>query len=120
MQQSNTKIYYILYQLTKQYYAIVKNFPKEYKYSLGAETISLLWNCLDLVVEANASPNQDKMGKISLLSAVYEKLKLRIRMSQEIQLISIGQFTHIEESYMLEIGRMIGGWKSWSRGAKNL
>lgn len=114
MQQNSTKIYYLLYQLTKQYYAVIKNFPKEYKYSLGNETVSLLWNCLDLAVEANMAANNEKEEKISRLSCSYEKLKLRIRMSQDIKLISARQFAHIEENYMLEIGRMIGGWRNWS------
>lgn len=104
----------MLYQLTKQYYAVIKNFPKEYKYTLGNETISLLWDCLDLAVEVNAAANNKKAEKIFQLSCIYEKLKLRIRMSQEIKLISARQFAHIEENYMLEIGRMIGGWLKWA------
>lgn len=115
MPASDTKIYYMLYQLTKQYYGIVKHFPKEYKYSLGSETLLLLWECLDATIEANAAPYHDKPAKIARLSSAYEKLKLRIRMSQEINLISIGQFIHIEENFMLEIGKMIGGWQSWSQ-----
>lgn len=114
MQQNNTKIYHMLYQLTKQYYAVIKNFPKEYKYSIGNETIGLLWNCLDLAVETNAATNQNKKEKISQLSNAYEKLKMRIRMSQEIKLISVGQFARIEEDFILEIGKMIGGWRNWS------
>ncbi len=114
MQISNTKIYYKLYLLTKHFYLIVKNFPKEYKYELGRDIIRLSWRCLDLSLEANSARNQDKRIKITELNKVYEKLKMRVRMSQEINLITINQFAHIEEFYLLEIGRMIGGWKKWS------
>jgi len=93
---------------------MIKNFPKEYKYELGRDMIKLSWRCLDLSLEANSAQNQNKRIKIIELNKVYEKLKMRVRMSQEINLITINQFAHLEEIYLLEIGRMIGGWKKWS------
>ena len=39
-------------------------------------------------------------------------------MSQEIKLISIGQLDHLEENFMAEIGRMIGGWSNWAINLK--
>ena len=109
-------LYHKIYGLIKYLYGTVRNFPKEYKYSLGSEMIGLAWNCLDLVVEANSCPNTEKGGKISRLSCTHDKLKMRLRMSQEIKLISVGQFSHLEENYMLETGKMIGGWKNWAGG----
>lgn len=94
---------------------MIKNFPKEHKYALGTDILNLSWNCLDLIVEANAKANDEKKIKIAELSRVYDKLKMRIRMSQEINLISLAQFSHIEENYLLEIGRMIGGWSKWAK-----
>ncbi len=93
---------------------MVRNFPKEHKYELGRDIIRLSWSCLDLSLEANSAQNFDKRIKIKELSEVFEQLKMRIRMSQEIRLITIGQFSHLEENYLLEIGRMIGGWGKWS------
>ena len=116
-QNNNTKIYYKLYLLTKQFYRMVKNFPKEYKYELGRDIIWLSWRCLDLSLEANSVQNSAKAEKIKELSETFEKLKMRIRMSQEIRLITIGQFSHLEENFLFEIGRMIGGWKKWARNA---
>ena len=114
MPKKNFSLYHKTYQLLKILYATVKNFPKEHKYTLGREIIDLAWGCLDLAVLANKSPDDRKKTKIDELSEVFDKLKLRIRMAQEIDLLSIGQFAHLEENYLLEIGREIGGWLKWS------
>jgi hypothetical protein len=106
-------LYYKLYQLVKILYRAVKNFPKEYKYSLGGNIIDLAWRCLDLVWEANGLVCGEKKSKIDELSVCFDKLKLRIRMSQELDLISIGLFSRLEADYLSQIGRMIGGWKKW-------
>lgn len=110
-------LYNKLYSLTKYSYMMVKNFPKEYKFSLGGEICALCFECLDLVLEANAIDNTKKSGKITELSTSFDKLKLRIRLAQEIKLISLGQFSHIQENYLIETGKMIGGFLKWSENA---
>jgi hypothetical protein len=41
-------------------------------------------------------------------------LKIRLRMAQEIGIISTRQYVHIQSFYIKEIGEMIGGWLKWS------
>lgn len=106
-------IYLKNYQLIKFLYERVRSFPKEYKYTLGTEILKLSWQCIDLVVEANFLPNEKKYFKISELSSSFDKLKTRLRMVQEINLISEKQFAHIQTYYIKEIGEMIGGWLKW-------
>jgi len=113
-------LYNKLYGLTKYNYMMVKNFPKEYKFTLGGDICSLAWDCLDLVLEANALDNTKKKEKILELSTSFDKLKLRIRLAQEVNIISIGQFSHIQENYLIEIGRMIGGFLKWSENAREV
>jgi len=108
-------LYLKIYQLIKFLYERVGNFPRQYKYTLGENVINLAWQCLDLVLEANALPNKEKHSKILKLSLVFDKLKLRLRMSQELNLISERQFIHIQEYYIKETGEMVGGWLRWSR-----
>lgn len=115
MKNSQLPVYHKIYQLIKILYRTVKNFPKEHKYSLGGEILELSWRCLDLTIEANTLPNDRKEPKISELSAIFDRLKMRIRMSQEIQLLSVGQFVHLEENYLLPIGREVGGWLKWAK-----
>ena len=107
-------IYLKVYQLIKFLYGRVRSFPKEYKYTLGEEITRLAWQCIDNIIEANALPDNKKYIKISELSCSFDKLKTRLRIVQEINLISIKQFSHIQVYYMKEIGEMIGGWLNWA------
>jgi hypothetical protein len=93
---------------------MVRNFPKQYKYTLGENILGLGWRCLDLVLEANSLSNEKKCSKILELSITFDELKIRIRMAQELNLISERQFAHIQTYYAKEIGEMIGGWLKWS------
>lgn len=114
VEKSNLLIYHKLYQLVKELYKMVHNMEKEYKYSLGRDVLSICWVCLDLFLEANGSPNCEKHNKINVLILAFDKLKIRLRMCQELGLISIGQYSHVQERYIAEIGKMIGGWSKWS------
>ncbi|MCX6760276.1 MAG: four helix bundle protein [Candidatus Nealsonbacteria bacterium] len=107
-------LYLKTYQFIKFLYVMIKSFPKEYKYTLGEDILKLAWACLDTVLEANLLPNEKKYQKIKELSVIFDKLKIRIRMIQELNLISAKQFSHIQTYYAKEIGEMIGGWLGWS------
>ncbi len=107
-------LYFKIYQLTKFLYKSVGNFPKAYKYTIGQNILDLAWQLMDLVLEANALPNNKKHSKILELSLMLDKLKIRIRMAQEVSLISKKQFVHIYTYYIKEIGEMTGGWLRWS------
>lgn len=107
-------LYLKFYQFIKFLYGAVRVFPKEYKYSLGADILSITWQCLDSVLEANSLPNQKKKAKLLELSIIFDKLKIRLRVCQELNLISKKQFVHIQVYFIEEIGKMIGGWLKWS------
>jgi hypothetical protein len=113
--QNELPLYLKLYQFTKLLYGAVHNFPKEYKYTIGREMIDLSWRCLDLVIEANALPNNLKYDRINQLGADFEKLKMRIRMSQEIEAVTIGQYVHWQTNFIDPIGKMANGWKKWAK-----
>lgn len=108
-------LYIKFYQFIKTMYEVIKSFSKHYKYTLGEDIIKFAWQCLDLVIETNLLPNLKKEQKISELSQIFDKLKLRLRMCQELNLISKKQYSHITMNYTLEIGRMIGSWLEWSK-----
>lgn len=107
-------LYLKLYQFLKFLYEATRNFPKQYKYTLGEDILNLTWRCLDLVLEANVLPHEEKYSKILKLSLTFDQLKIRLRMAQEIDLLSKGQFAHLQTNYVKEIGEMIGGWLRWA------
>ncbi len=104
--------------MTKYLHNIIRSFPREHKYSLGREILDLSWRCLDLVVEINILPNDRKAEKIAELAAAFKRLKMRLRMSQEINLISINQFAHLQEQFIAEMEKMAGGWAKWADSVK--
>ncbi len=113
-------IYLNLYQLNKDLYTAIRGFPKEYKYTLGESILDLNWKCIDIVIVANASPKKEKYSKILNLSIAFDCLKARLRMAQEIGIISQKQYTHIQTNYIKNTGEMIGGWLNWgSKLSKN-
>ena len=115
MEEKKLPLYYKSYQLLKFLYLMVQNFPREYKYTLGREIVEKGWKCLDLILEINAVPNDQKKFLLQKLSLVFDQLKIRLRMSQEVKIISVGQFTHLHTNYLKEIGSMIGGFMKWAQ-----
>ncbi len=107
-------LYLKLYQLTKLLYEVTRGFSKQYKYTLGQDILSLSWECLDSIIKANILPRKERYTEISKLSVVFDCLKVRLRMAQEIGLISQRQYAHIQTEYIKETGEMIGGWLNWS------
>lgn len=113
-------LYLRLYQLIKYLHEVVRNFPKQYRYTFGGQILALSWECLDMVLEANVLRGQEKNLKILSLSVSFDKFKIRLRMAQELKLISEKQFCHLQTYYLKEIGGMIGGWLKWSNDNKLL
>lgn len=111
-------IYLKTYQLIKFLYIRIRSFPKEYKYTLGEEILRLAWKCIDDIIEANVLSDNKKHFKISELSSSFDKLKARLRLAQEINLISIKQYSYIQAYYMKKIGEEIGGWLGWAFSKK--
>jgi hypothetical protein len=103
-------IYKKLFGLTKELYKLIRCFPKEHKFVLGNDVLICSWRCLDLVIEINPLPNDAKKPLQKILIVEFDKLKLRLRVAAEIGLIKEKQYSHLQEKYILELGRMIGGW----------
>jgi|AntAceMinimDraft_4_1070372.scaffolds.fasta_scaffold31820_2 hypothetical protein len=112
--ESQPQIYLKLYYLIKELNEISRNLPKHHKYVLGENILKLSWTCLDYVIEANFyHSSQIKKEKISKLSLTFDKLKIRLRMLEELKLISKKRFYFLQINYIKTIGEMIGGWSKW-------
>lgn len=114
MQDAKFKIYHLTGALLKNLYKIVRSMPREYKYAIGKESIDCVWACMNFTLRAGYSSGREKTGLINRLSAEFDMLKIRLRLASEIGAIKEGQFAHLQENYLLEIGKMIGGWLKWS------
>lgn len=101
------------YELVKSVYRTVRQFPKEYKYSLGAEFERIVWEVLDGIVEANSLPDDEKRGRIEKISGIFDGFKIRFRFAHELGLIGDKKFETVQKN-IEEIGTMIGGWGKWA------
>ena len=105
-------LYLRLLDLLKLEYRLVANLPKQYKYSLGQDIITLTWNMVDLFIEAQTRKTLDKEKKIDLIYCInkcHDCLKLRFRFCGELKLITLRQQTKIDV-LTVEIGKMVGCW----------
>ncbi len=109
-------LYLAVYKLTKYLYLLAKNFPKSYKYTLGQNILDLAWETLDSTILANSLPNKQKPEFIRQASTSFDKLKIRLRLAHEIQIISDRKQAFLVEKNE-EIGKMLAGWLKWAEKA---
>jgi len=113
--ESNGKVYIALYKLIKYLYGLVQNFPKEYKYTLGGDILTLAWETLDWVTTANGHINSQKAGYVRSALISFQKLKYRIRMAHELKLITDKKMAYLIKTDE-EIIKMLRGWYRWTQG----
>jgi len=114
MPQASNTIYLSLYKFIQYLYCIVRNFPKEYKYTLGADILNLSWKSLDYVIITNSVSNKEKRKYLEKTIAVFNSLKYRLRLSSDLKLFNNKKYAYILESY-LEIEKMLNAWLAWSK-----
>ena len=112
---SHLPIYIKTYESVKLVYRIVRQFRKEYKYTLGAELEQLIWKILDEVIRVNSLQDAGKKDGIEKISLLFDKFKIRFRFAYEMGLVN-GEKFGIAQAQFEEIGKMVGGWQKWTGG----
>jgi hypothetical protein len=112
-QYSHLPIYIKVYESVKLIYRIVRQFRKEYKYTLGAELQQIIWQILDEVIRANSLLDTEKKEGIEKISQLFDKFKIRFRFAFELGLVNAHKFG-VAQKEIEEIGKMIGGWQKWA------
>ena len=107
-QYSHLPIYVKTYEFVKLVYRIVRQFRKEYKYTLGAELQRIVWQILDEIIKTNSLPDNQKGEGIEEISRPFDKFKIHLRFAYEIGLMTDKKFGTAQKE-MEEIGKMIGG-----------
>ena len=106
-------IYIKTYEFIKLLYPAIRQFRKEYKYTLGAELQHIIWQILDEIVKANSLPDNQKGEGIEEISRPFDKFKIHLRFAYEIGLMTDKKFGTAQKE-MEEIGKMIGGGARWA------
>lgn len=83
-------------------------FPRSHRFVLARVLQEEAIRFHNLLIEA--AHQKSPLSCLDAADAELDKLRLHIRLSRDLQLISFGQYEHV--AYILvEIGRLLGGWK---------
>lgn len=117
-QYQHIPVFQCAYILTIDLYKIVKNFNKDFKYTLGEKIKISAHELLDSVREINSFSDQEKLKYFSKIDFKKENLRIYLRLAYDLQVISAGQLKMTNEK-IEEIGRQLGGWQKWLADKKN-
>jgi len=107
-------IYLSTYSFTLEIFKLVKDFPKEYKYTVGEtlkkETLELIM----LLYKINSTPQKERKGLLmNLARESVESIRLLLRLTHDLNLMRLKRFSYI--SLKLEnISRQLAGWQKKS------
>lgn len=110
-QYDNLPVYRTTYDFLIQTFGIVKEFPKEYKYTLGDkiknETVELIAN----VYRANTQ--KEKGDIIQRARENTEILRLYIRLTKDLHMIGLEKFIALNLS-IESISKQLSAWQKYS------
>ena len=102
-------VYRDTYKLVLEIFVSTKNFPEEYKYSLGRDMerdVLVLMRC---IYRANRA--QEKTTFLNEFLDNFEILKLEIRVCVDLKLVSIKRQS-VLAALMNSIGKQVVGWRN--------
>jgi len=98
------------YELYKLYYTCLAAFPKKDKYALGAKCERYIIAVLELLLAAGSLPKDQKTEIIRQASVKFDALKVFLRICREFKILEDKKYLALQ-TYIQEIGRMLGGWQ---------
>lgn len=109
-------IYKLTYELLLKSVQLTKNFPKEFKYTLGEKLKEELMELVVLIYRANSEEN--RLASVERIMERIQVIELLIRLAQDLKVISKAQYANLVE--MTEsLGKQTQGWlNSLRRGEK--
>lgn len=107
-------VYKASYDLLLEIFRFVKNFSKEYKYTVGDNLKKEMIQQIMLIYRANSS--RDKLAIIQEAREKIEIMRLLIRLMKDLRQISLPQFVQVNEKIEF-VSRQLTGWqKACQRG----
>lgn len=95
----------------------IVNFPKKYKFTLGDRLTSLQLELLEKIIDAKYATSGKKSHFLRKANLTLEKLRYLIRLSKDLECISIKAYEFISKQ-INEIGKMVGGWEIQQKNIK--
>ena len=112
--ESNTRVpvFADVYRLTLRIFALTQDFPREYKFSLGADMKRHALVLLRSIYRIKKSP--DKAAHLDNVLDDLELLKLEIRLAADLKVLSLKRQAELAE-LCDTVGKQIKGWPKKSR-----
>ncbi len=101
------KIYKDTSELVKRVFIIVKNFPRDYKYTIGSRIQNTALNCVELIYKASRHKQKEK--DLDELVSSLDFLSYLIRISKDMNIVTERQYgLYIERS--VPCVKQASGW----------
>ncbi len=104
-----------VYRLTLKIFTVTGDFPREYKFTLGQDMKRDALVLLRSIYRINKA--RDKVEYLEGFLDDFELLKLEIRLSADLKILSLRKQAHFAE-LTDTIGRQITGWRNASLKAR--
>lgn len=114
MNEFDIPIFKKTYELYKEFYICLQNFPRQHRYSLGQKCESLILEILELILHASQMIKSEKLPQLSRASVKINLLRVHLRLAEDIKALDKKHYLALQER-LDEIGRMIGGWIKTAR-----
>ncbi len=115
-QYKHLPIYRLTYELLRRVVEVTKDFPREYKYTLGQKIKDESIEMVVLIYRANTAA--EKSPIIELFLERLQVIELLVRLSQDLRVMSTKSYASIVE--MTEsLGKQAQGWKKAASRSPN-
>lgn len=104
---SDLPLYKASYDLTLEMFKLVKDFEREYKYTIGEDLKNKTIDLVALIYRANTI--RDKLEVIVSAREKLEVIRLLVRLTKDLKQISIKKFVLISKSIEV-VSRQLVGW----------
>lgn len=91
----------------------LEKFPRSQRFLLGDRMQTLAHDVLDGLIEATYS--RDPLPALNAANLRLEKLRFTLRLARDLHHLDLRRYEFAAES-LLEIGRLIGGWRKAGHG----
>lgn len=95
------------YDLILWYVPRLNKFPRNFKYILGDRIQTLLYEILELLIEARYA--RDKVMLLEMLNVKLEVLRYQTRICRDLNLFDLRRYEYAVK-HLNEIGNNLGGW----------
>lgn len=106
-------IYRKIYDLLLWLMPHINRLPKFYKQVLGKSIMEECLALLGLVIKANKQRGAERIKSQLNLSDELDILRIFLRISKDLKLVSVKQYTYGAEK-INEIGKMLSGWMRYT------